>query len=113
MATLPNAHLAFVEQAKLSSYLLDPSHEDGGPKSKFLESIGFHLDRPSDLEAALLGHAAANEATEIATPFGVKYHVDGILFSPTGRSAYVRTVWQIDTGTTAPRFVTLRPRVKR
>lgn len=43
MAKLPNAHLAFVEPAKLSAYLLDPNHEDGGPKAKFLAAVGFDL----------------------------------------------------------------------
>jgi hypothetical protein len=113
MAKLPNAHLAFVEQPKLASYLLNPDHEDGGPKGKFLAAIGFDLGKPDEVEAALLAHAAAHEATELATPFGLKYHVDGALISPSNRSAFVRTVWQIDNGTVAPRFVTLRPlRVK-
>lgn len=112
MAKLPNAHLAFVDPAKLAAYLLDPNHEDGGPKSRLLEAVGFDLKRPDELEAALLAHGAAHEVTEIATPYGMKYHVDGELISPNGRSIRVRTVWQIDTGTSAPRFVTLRPRVK-
>lgn len=112
MAKLPNAHLAFVEPTKLASYLLDPNHEEGGPKSRLLKAIGFDLERPDEVEAALLAHGRADEATEIATPYGMKYHVDGALISPSGRSVRVRTVWQIDTGKSAPRFVTLRPRVK-
>lgn len=113
MVKLPNAHLAFVPDEKLGGYLLDPGHEDGGPKSRFLEAVGFDITRQDEVKAALLSHGAAFEATGIATPFGMKYHVDGMLISPTGRSVYVRTVWQIDAGTSAPRFVTLRPRVKR
>lgn len=110
---VPNVHLAYIEAAKLYRYLLDPSHEDGGPKAMFLEAIGFDLTKPDEVEAALLAHCATHAATEIATPFGMKYHVDGVLISPTGRSVHVRTVWQIDAGTNAPRFVTLRPRAKR
>jgi len=98
MAKLPNAHLAFVAPAKLAFYLLDPNHEEGGPKSKLLEAIGFDRTRPEEVEAALLVHGGAHEATEIATPYGMKYHVDGALISPDGRSIRVRTVWQIDTG---------------
>lgn len=49
MAKLPNAHLAFVEPAKLAAYLLDPNHEDGGPKSKLLQAIGFDIARPMKL----------------------------------------------------------------
>jgi hypothetical protein len=98
MAKLPNAHLAFVEPTKLASYLLDPNHEEGGPKSRLLKAIGFDLERPDEVEAALLAHGRADEATEIATPYGMKYHVDGALISPSGRSVRVRTVWQIDTG---------------
>jgi hypothetical protein len=113
MALLPNAHMAFVEPAKLVSYLLDPNREEGGPKSRFLAAMGFELGKPDEVERALLAHARAYDAAELATPFGMKYHVDGALISPSGRAAMVRTVWQIDTGTVAPRFVTLRPRVGR
>ncbi len=109
MARLPNAHLAFVEQPKLTSYLLDLNHEEGGSKAKFLIAVGFDLAKANEVEAALLAHGAAYEVTTLATPFGMKYHVDGALASPSGRSVFVRTVWQIDTGTIAPRFVTLRP----
>lgn len=87
MAKLPNAHLALIEPPKLALYLLDPNHEDGGPKARFLEAIGFDLALADEVEAALLAHGAAYEATEIAMPYGMKYHVDGALFSPSGRSA--------------------------
>ncbi len=79
-------HLAFVEDANLSAYLLDPNHEDGGPKAKFLMAIGFDLAVPRAVELALLAHANAHDATVLATHYGMKYHVDGALVSPTGRA---------------------------
>jgi hypothetical protein len=109
MAKLPNAYLAYVDAAKLHAYLLDPGHEEGGPKARFLSSFGFDLSQPGQVEAALLAHAVAHEARALATPFGMKYHVDGVLISPSGRTPRVRTVWQIDRGAQAPRFITLRP----
>lgn len=61
MATLPNAQLAFVEPAKLTSYLLNLKHEQGGPKAKFLAALGFDLGKADEVEAALLAHGAAYE----------------------------------------------------
>jgi hypothetical protein len=109
LAKLPDAERAFVEPEKLRGYLLSPDHDDGAPKGRFLAAIGFVLGDADVVEAALLVHAAAHDAEPIRTPYGVKYHVDGPLTSPTGRIALVRTVWQIDEGTNAPRFVTLKP----
>jgi hypothetical protein len=106
---LPNADLAHIEPAKLQRYLLDSNHEDGGPKARFLERIGFDLRDVEAVEKALLLHGRSHVATELVTRYGLKYHVDGSLVSPTGRAVAVWTVWQVDSGTRAPRFVTMKP----
>lgn len=108
MAKLPHADRAFVPDEKFELYLV-PTHKVGGPKLKFLESFGFDgLDR-EPIRAALIAHGGAWEAAVIPTPFGVKYEVDGPLRTPSGVEPWVRTVWHIDGGATAPRFVTLKP----
>jgi hypothetical protein len=110
MAHLPNADLAYVEDAKLSSYILNPSHKEGWPKGRFLVSHGFAPDALDVLRAALLRHGRENEVAESdQTAFGVKYRVDGPLPTPGGSVIQVRTVWQIDVGQKTPRFVTFKP----
>lgn len=51
---LPNAIRALVELAKVADYLLNAAHPDNGGKASFFEALGFALDEPSRLAAALL-----------------------------------------------------------
>ena len=109
-ARLPNADHAFVEPEKLANYLLDADHPEGGPKWRFLKRFGFQIDQPDTLEASLLAYARQNDFSfQISTPYGEKFEIDGPLVSPDGRLPTVRTVWIIDTGTDALRFVTMKP----
>jgi len=43
------------------------------------------------------------------TAFGRRYIVDGLVATPSGIVAALRTVWIRPHGTTAPRFVTAYP----
>jgi len=43
------------------------------------------------------------------TGFGMRYIVEGELNTPLGRRPGVRTVWQFDEGTIAPRLITAYP----
>ena len=40
---------------------------------------------------------------------GVSYLVEGPLATPSGRQPRVRTVWLVETGELAPRFITAYP----
>lgn len=109
MASMPNAETAYVPSAKLTLYLLNPSHSRGWAKAGFLRSIGFDLRDVPGIEAALLVHGRTGNAQERATPFGVRYEVDGPMPAPSGRVALVRTVWHLTPGDIGPHFVTLIP----
>jgi hypothetical protein len=37
------------------------------------------------------------------------YTIEGVLETPDGRNPYVRTVWTVEIGSDAPRFVTAYP----
>ncbi len=65
---LPEAEHAIVDPAKIHGYLLSASHL---------------------LVIARTGEVLPGQAS----PFGVKFEVDGILAGPLGTSAKVRTVW--------------------
>jgi hypothetical protein len=42
-------------------------------------------------------------------PHGIKYIIEEVLEAPRGASPRIRTVWILETGETAPRFVTAYP----
>lgn len=107
---LPNCSEAFVPIAKLRDYLLSPSHPEGGPKSVIFEIMGYTLHNISELESALLSIAHEGEVVSSnELPFGNKYIVDGKLPRQQGTEILLRTVWIIDRGETAPRFITAYP----
>jgi hypothetical protein len=110
MPLLPNADRAFVAPRKITHYLLAHDHPKGGAKAAFFESFGFAMDRWQELSEALLAHAAANPVVAVhSTSSGTKYEISGPLPAPDGRTPIVKSVWIIDTGSTAPRFITAVP----
>jgi hypothetical protein len=109
MARMTDANLAFVPELKIAGYLADPNHERGWPKGKFLMANGFDLEDHAAIRAALVDHANTHDAIVRPTPYGIKYEVDGPMQTPTGVTIRVRTVWVVEAGIAAPRFVTLRP----
>ena len=73
-------------------------------------SFGFSVARWEELAAALRRHAAYHAVARVLeTAYGPRYHIDGEIESPDGRSPLVRTVWQIDLGSQEPRFITAYP----
>jgi hypothetical protein len=86
---LQNPH---VPRRKLTDYLLVWHEEDD--KSGYLALAGFTTENPSELEAAVLAHAAKDDAVETRrNEYGIFYSVDGGLAGPNGKSIRVRTVW--------------------
>ena len=96
---LPNAISALVDERKLSDCLLNPTHPDNGGKAAFFLGLGFGRSSPSTLRSALLSLAAEGALTRrVVSAHGTKFVVDGVLRSPDGKEAVVRTVWIADTG---------------
>jgi hypothetical protein len=109
---LRNAHLAVVERSKVVDYLLNPKHPDNGGKARFFESLGFTADDPDRLVSALLTLASTGDVVETTqSAHGEKHVVDGSVSSQTDTAVHrmVRSVWIIDRGSEAPRFVTAYP----
>jgi hypothetical protein len=62
------------------------------------------------LRSALVRLAEEGTLTrQIVSAHGTKFVVDGVLRSPSGSEAIVRTVWIVDTGGGTPRLVTAYP----
>lgn len=114
MGMLPGAELAFVEEQKITGYLLALGHPDGHDKAVFFASFGFRPEEWERLAQTLLEHARVNELVEREeTPFGVQYAVDGPLRAPDGRAPWVRSVWEDRPTGRGPRLVTAYPGQKR
>jgi hypothetical protein len=110
MARIPDAESASVDQSKITDYLLAESHPDGRSKAAFLKRFGFNVENWGVLAAALRQIARQNEVVEaIESNYGTRYIVDGVLESPDGRAPVLRTVWIVERGRPAPRFITGYP----
>ncbi len=106
---LPNAERASVDRAKITDYLLSPSHLDGGSKAAFFMRFGSRLEEWETLAAALKEIGNANPVTDmVESPHGTRYTVDGSLRAPDGRAPRVRTVWIVNSGI-PPRLITAYP----
>lgn len=42
--------------------------------------------------------------------YGVVYEIDGPIKTPSGKTVRFCSIWQVDTGTDMPRFITMYPR---
>ena len=109
---LPNAHLAVVERHKVVDYLLNAAHPDNNGKARFFGALGFSVDDPEGLIAALRAVGQTGEVAEATrSAHGEKHVVEGWLPAHTGesRQRWVRTVWIVDRGSESPRLVTAYP----
>jgi hypothetical protein len=107
---MPGAPSAYVEEKKVTDYLLSLEHPDGHAKAVFFMSFGFRAEDWESLSEALLRHALENELVdEEETPFGVQYVVEGSLRTPDGRDPTVRSVWEERAGGRGPRLITAYP----
>ena len=107
---LPNADQAIVEREKIVAYLLNPAHRHGANKARFFGDYGFRVEEWQRLAAALREHGQTHDvAGTRETGFGPRYSVEGKLPAPDGRRPFVRSVWQFDHGTVAPRLITAYP----
>jgi hypothetical protein len=109
VADTPDFLSAIVDDAKLSDYLFDANHYDGWPKGRFLILAGFNENDSNAVRAALVSQAVESDVVTTTTPYGIKYECEGLIVSPTGSKRLIRSVWQIDSGSTTIRFVTFKP----
>jgi hypothetical protein len=89
---LPNAADAAVSSAKIREYLLSRKHPIGMHKASFFETLGYTDAQPNRHNG-----------------YGQLFVVDGKLDGPSGKTAWVRTIWIILDGDRTPRLVTVYP----
>lgn len=108
---MPNADNAVIAPEKLRDYLLNPAHRRGSPKARMLLSCGYRADNWQVLEADLRSQHLTVEVTATRdTAYGRRFEVRAPLATPSGRRVVFESIWQIDTGTKVPRFITMYPR---
>ncbi len=107
---VPNRRSAIVPPQKISAYLLDLDHPDGGSKANFFLQFGFDFQT---LTEALLSHVVENEvfSTE-ETEYGRKFVVFGKMESPSGLSFNLKSVWIVRKGEARPSLLTAFPSKK-
>jgi hypothetical protein len=85
-------------------------HPDNGGKAAFFAALGFDREEWETLAEALRKFALTAEVSKsMETVHGKKYIADGDIENPSGKAAWVRTIWIIDAGTDFPRLVTAYP----
>ncbi len=108
---LPNKDRVIVEHEKVRDYLLSEAHPDGYGKAEFFAAKGFRREVWQVLADALRQMVRDSPVTKSMTSVhGQKYIVDGMLRTPSGQTALLRTVWIVDAGGHTPRLVTAYPR---
>ncbi len=107
---LPYRKKAYIQEEKLTEYILSETHTVGRLKAKFFRSAGFNESNVPSLKEELLTITRTQEIKEVKTSeYGKKYIIDGKIKAPKGRLLKVTTVWIIETGKKSPRFVTTYP----
>lgn len=98
---------AIIPPEKLSAYLLRRREHDD--KSGFLERLGFSIDAPGVLEAAIRLHASEGEAImDGQDEYGDHFALIGRLAGPQGERS-IKSIWVWRRDENALRFVTLYP----
>jgi hypothetical protein len=111
---VPNRQRAEVPASKVAGYMLNLAHRAGAAKAEFLLARGFDAGQPDTLAAALRAHVGTHPVVaSYSTAHGLKYIVEGPLECPDGSSPGWRSVWIVEPGSPAPRFVTGVPRMGR
>ena len=108
---IPDADRAIIVAEKLTAYLLNVSHKRGAAKARLLLSVGYRSDAPQALESDLRTQHLSLDVTRTSeNAYGVVYEIEGPIRTPSGRIVRFCSIWQIDTGTQVPRFITMYPR---
>lgn len=114
------AELSFflVSEDKLTRYLLDLDHPQGGSKAKFFLARGFTRDAWNDLAQALCAHVGSPLGKGIVADHPVlkeekRFVVEGPLVCPDGTAPRVKAVWKFHEGSDTAVLVTAYPARER
>jgi len=106
---IPNAERAVIATEKADRLLAESVPGSAVPaKARLLLSLGYRTVAPEVLEVDLrTQHLALDVTRTSADDDGVVYEIEGPITTPGGRIARFCSIWQIDTGSEVPRFITM------
>ena len=111
---LPCLNDLIVDREKIAGYLLNLDHRYGATRARFFMALGFSLETWTTLAEALRKHGRAYDGVASReTGYGPRYVVEGDLETPSGARVFIRSVWQFDHGSIAPRLITAYPLERR
>ena len=106
---LPQREALIVEEAKVTGYLLNLAHPQGGSKAKYFKNRGFTENAWAMMADALKKHGSTQLITSSnANKYGTKYEVQCQIMTPDGTNPCILTAW-IQEGNKPPRLVTAYP----
>ncbi len=103
---LPFAEQAVVPERKITHYLLNPDHPEGGSKARYFLRCGYSVDDVDRFRDDLLRLGRTSDMEEVSTRFGPKYVGVGFVTPPQGGRVQVQTVWILRNGSPPPVLVT-------
>lgn len=111
MATFPGATTEESVRLKLSNYLLNPDHKEGGPKARWYEqALGFNRSNAEVLAKQIVFDPSKAVPT-VLTEYGQKFVQPTLLTGANGKQIEVRVVW-ITNSDGVTRLVTAPPSKK-
>lgn len=110
ISSVPNAGSATVDSKKLRDYLLSEVHPVGRHKARAFAACGYYAYNSDDLLAELKRHISEGDVIQkIESKHGVKYIVEGGIACSSRERFHLRSVWILEKGSVAPRFITAYP----
>jgi hypothetical protein len=106
---LPHQEALIVDEGKITGYLLNLAHPQGGSKAKYFKDRGFTDYAWAMMADSLKKHGATQPITSTNTnKYGTKYEVQCQIMTPDGTNPCILTAW-IQEGDKPPRLVTAYP----
>lgn len=100
----------FIPPEKLRDYVLNPAHDEGKSKARFLREMGYEQTQWQRLANDLKEqHLPAEARPGKKSIYGVKYEIVEPLTGPNGETRWLRSVSMIRKNEAFARFVTLIP----
>lgn len=107
---MPNRDKSYVDDLKITDYLLNPYHKCGSAKEKYFRKYGFSLKDIEVFRSALINHAVnQNVAKQITSEYGEKYVLICEIETPDKRNPCITSIWIINYGEEYPRLISAYP----
>ena len=111
---LPNRHLAYVPEEKITHYLLNVEHPRGRGKAQEFRNRGYNETNVETMARDLIAVAHSEPVSSIRpNEHGLNHVIYGVIQPPAGGPLLVRTVWFIPHSGGSPSLATAYPRPRR